>query len=249
LKPEDVPEDQIGRHVVANRTPEYAVESTDYGLIYGAYREAEPGKTYWRIAQYMLPFWTMPPTGPFGDNIHTRAWVPMDDTHTMFVAMIWTRNGRSLGPRKDGTPVPGHVTGIEHRPNTTDWYGRWRHVHDARDDYGQDRDMQRTESYSGITGIHLQDQAITESMGEITDFAFERLAPSDVMVTRMRRLLLTLLDTHKKGTTPPCVDDANRLLGLRGGEFLAPSGLDLTGAYRHQLRAATDPTGTLQAAE
>jgi hypothetical protein len=197
----------------------------------------------------MLPFWTMPPTGPFGDNIHTRAWVPMDDTHTMFVAMIWTRNGRSLGPRKDGTPVPGHVTGIEHRPNTTDWYGRWRHVHDARDDYGQDRAMQRTESYSGITGIHLQDQAITESMGEITDFAFERLAPSDVMVTRMRRLLLTLLETHKKGTTPPCVDDANRLLGLRGGECLAPSGLDLMGAYRHQLRAATDPTGTLLAAE
>ena len=249
LEPEEVPEDQIGRYVVMNRTPEFAVEKTDYGLIYGAYREGEPGQTYWRIAHYLMPFWTMPPTGPFADNLHTRAWVPMDDTHTMFVSLMWTGNKRSLGLRKDGTPVPGHVTGIDHRPNTTDWYGRWRLIHDGADDYGQDRVLQRMGNYSGIVGIHLQDQAITESMGEITDFGFEHMAPSDVMVTQTRKRLLALLKAHKKGAVPPCVDDANTLLGLRGGEFLAPAALDLMGAYRHEVRRSTDPTGTLQAAE
>jgi len=44
--------------------------------------------------------------------------------------------------------------------------------------------------YSGIDGIHLQDQAITESMGPIVDHTFEHLAPSDRMITHTRRRLL-----------------------------------------------------------
>jgi hypothetical protein len=31
---------------------------------------------------------------------------------------------------------------------------------------------------------HLQDQAVTESMGPITDYGFEHLVPSDQMITR-----------------------------------------------------------------
>jgi hypothetical protein len=42
----------------------------------------------------------------------------------------------------------------------------------------------------GIDGIHLQDQAITESMGPIVDHEWEHLAPSDQMITRTRRRLL-----------------------------------------------------------
>jgi hypothetical protein len=41
-----------------------------------------------------------------------------------------------------------------------------------------------------IEGVHLQDQAITESMGPISDHAFEHLKPSDLMITRTRRRLL-----------------------------------------------------------
>ena len=41
--------------------------------------------------------------------------------------------------------------------------------------------------YTGITHIHMQDQAITESMGDIVDHDFEHLAPSDQMITRTRR--------------------------------------------------------------
>ena len=43
-----------------------------------------------------------------------------------------------------------------------------------------------TAIYSGIDGIHLQDQAITESMGPVVDHTFEHLGPSDQMITRTR---------------------------------------------------------------
>ena len=51
-------------------------------------------------------------------------------------------------------------------PNTTDWLGRWRMAANAGNDWGIDRAAQQSNTiYSGIDGIHLQDQAITESMG------------------------------------------------------------------------------------
>ena len=56
--------------------------------MYGAYRPAEEGQTYWRFANFLFPFWTQTPQGPF-DRVKSRAWVPMDDTHTMFVSLSW----------------------------------------------------------------------------------------------------------------------------------------------------------------
>jgi len=250
LQPEDVPEDQIGRYVVASRDPDFEFLPTPYGAVYGAYRPGDAQRNYWRVGHYLFPFWTMPPTGPFGANAVVRGWVPMDDTHTMFISLMWTGAMRNLTTRKDGSSVPGHVSVIKHKPNITDWYGRWRLADDHGNDYGIDRIMQKTDSYSGITGIHLQDQAITESMGEITDFAFEHMAPSDVMVTQCRKRLLAAARARKKnGALPPGVDDPEIFRGARGGEFLAPANYDLMQAYKEQLKASTDPTGTLQAAE
>ena len=248
--PADARDDDPGRYVVVDRAPAFEFEPMRWGAMYGARRPGDPGSTYWRIAQFLYPFWTMPPTGWFEDHAVVRGWVPMDDSHTMFVSIGWTRTRSGIRLRKDGTPIPGHLSAIEFLPNTTDWYGRWRLAANASNDYRQDREMQRTRSYSGITGIHLQDQAITESMGPVTDFSFEHMAPSDIMVTQTRRLLLNAVTAHmRNGTLPPGVHDPEVARGARGGEFLAPEGRSLLESYREQLRAATDPTGSLVAAE
>jgi hypothetical protein len=56
---------------------------TDYGVTYGAYRPAQPRSPYWRIAHFLFPCFTTIPTGVLGNQIPVRAWVPMDDEHTM----------------------------------------------------------------------------------------------------------------------------------------------------------------------
>src|SRR5262249_41351068 len=71
-----------------NRAPEYEVRESDWGTMYGAFRPANPGEAYWRIAHFMFPFWTITPSGPFGRHLYARAWVPMDDTHTMSLRII-----------------------------------------------------------------------------------------------------------------------------------------------------------------
>ena len=68
---------------------------------------------------------------------------------------------------KDGRPIGGTGRGNKLLPNTTDWLGRWRHGGERGQRLGhRPRGPARaTTIYTGIDGIHLQDQAITESMG------------------------------------------------------------------------------------
>jgi hypothetical protein len=66
--------------------------------------------------------------------------------------------------------VPGSRLGFEYLPNTTDWYGRWRLTQNPSNDWMIDRAAQKSgEIFTGIASIHGQDQAVTESMGGITD--------------------------------------------------------------------------------
>ena len=126
-----------------------------------AYRPAGEGELYWRIAQFLFPFYAHIPTGTLGEQILTRAWVPMDDTHTMFFSF----GARSLGAGFGSLPV---------KENSTDWFGRFRPLADQTNDYLIDREVQRTRDFTGIPGIHTQDKAITESMGPILNRERER---------------------------------------------------------------------------
>jgi hypothetical protein len=168
----------------------------------------------------------------------------------MFVHVSWTGNKQGLRVSKTGEPLPGLAIGFDFLPNTTDWYGRWRLKANASNDYLIDRAAQRERIFSGVSGIHLQDQTVTESMGPITDFAFENLAPSDLMIAQTRRRILKMaLAHHKDGTVPPGVDDPELYLKARAGDFLAARGPGLAEVYREQMRRANDPTGQLVAAE
>ncbi|MGH2363472.1 MAG: Rieske 2Fe-2S domain-containing protein, partial [Chloroflexota bacterium] len=97
-----------------DRAPRYAVVDTDYGAMYGAYRDAEPGHEYWRIAQFLMPFYTMPPQNVLGLRTGPRAWVPMDDTHTLVfsVGVLGSQNFQANAPVN-----PGLLAGTEQFPN------------------------------------------------------------------------------------------------------------------------------------
>jgi phthalate 4,5-dioxygenase len=187
--------------------------------------------------------------------MHARAWVPLDDHHTMFVFIFWkhAKSAQALPqPRfKDGTPIGGTGRGnISMLPNTTEWLGRWRLAQNEGNDWGMDRDKQRSnEIYSGIDGVHLQDQAITESMGPITDFDHEHLAPSDQMITRTRRrLLMAARALRDKGERPPGADDPGVYRAARSGYFTSPADKSSwQQVYSTTLAAAVHPPDRLAA--
>ena len=254
--PDDVAEDDPVYHTVTNRAPEYHIADTAWGTQYAAYRAAGADSFYWRFASFVFPFWTLAPNGEFSSHVHARAWVPLDDGHTMFCFLRWKRGISAITqPQpafKDGTPIGGTGRGNKYLANTTDWLGRFRLAANASNDWGIDRAAQHSNTiYSGIDGIHLQDQAITESMGPITDHPHEHLAPSDQMITRTRRrLLMAARALRDQRVAPPGVEDAEVFRGARSGYFVSDDKSPWQELYARQLAAALHPPSTpLRAAE
>ncbi len=226
VDPEKVDEAAPLRQTVADRAPEYHVSDAPWGTQYAGYRASGSDQTYWRFANFLFPFWTQAPNGEFGNHMHARAWVPLDDTHTMFVFIWWKKavaaNSQPQPVFKDGTPIGGTGRTDSLLPNSTDWLGRFRLVANQGNDWQIDRDAQRDNTnYTGIEGVHLQDQAITESMGGIVDHDLEHLAPSDLMITRTRRrMLIATRKLRDTGELPPGADDPSVYRNARGGYML-----------------------------
>ena len=234
------------RHTVTNRAPEYHVADTDWGTSYGAYRLEENGSMSWRIANFVFPFWTQAPNSDFLTNVGVRAWVPMDDEHTMVVLISWKKStGAYTGmPLKNGKAIPGFAPTIDYLPNTNDWFGRWRPIARWENDFEIDRDAQRQNIiYSGIKMVFMQDQAVTESMGGITDHAFEHLVSSDQMIARTRRRVLkAALSLRDEGKLPPGVSNPEAMWRARSGTFHTEANEDWQVAYENNLNNAVRVT-------
>ena len=84
--------------------------------------------------------------------------------------------------------------------------------------------MQRTESFTGIDGVNVQDRAVQESMGSIVDRSREHLGPADRAVIQARRLLLQAIKTVEAGGTPPGVEPTYYM--LRPAEAVVPRDTD-----------------------
>jgi len=237
MQADDAPAGSWARYALSRRAPKYEVVDTDSGVMYGACRPAEPGTSYWRVANFLFPFWAMVPTGVLGLEIRVRAWIPMDDEHTLFVTVS---KGAAPPARSAGRQVVGPP---ETLPNTTDWYGRFRLAADARNDYFIDRKAQKTTSYTGIGSIHLQDQAVTESMGPIYDRTQEHLGTSDRMVIRTRKRLIDAAKALRdEACVPPGVDDP-KVYAVRSGGVVLPRGADWIEGTRELRRARVEHPG------
>jgi hypothetical protein len=239
------------------------VLDTEFGTSYGAYRPAEPDTYYWRVAHFLFPFYTMIPTGVLGMQILVRAWVPADDEHMMFWSfnVPATRQGglgqgnrsaaagsggaieaealSKAGTEREDAPQERTppVQGFEYLPETSGWLGKFRLTQNASNDYGIDREAQKTTSYTGVPGIHQQDQAITESMGTIYARTAEHLGTSDAMVIRTRRRLINAAKAHlKDGTLPPGVDDP-KIYRYRSGGVILPRSTDWQEATKDLRKA------------
>jgi len=237
LKAEDQPPGTFSQFQLRQKTAHFEVIDTEGGAAYAASRPAGEGQTYWRVAQWMFPTFSMAPPGVLGLAKRNAVEVPMDDYHTITYQMSVTRGGSGTGPSTGINPIP-----IE--PHTTDWYGRFRTIVQPENDFLIDREVQRRKQgpsgYTGVTGIAMQDACVTTSMGPIYDRSREHLGSSDAMVIRVRRRLLAAVRAHMQyGEVPPGVD-APEAYRVRSGGVLLPNGTDWVEATRELRRAFVD---------
>lgn len=191
--------------------PRMEVMDTDYGVMYGAGRLEEPDRRFWRVTQFMMPFYGLfAPIGP--NECPMQWWIPLDDHTVMKWDVRWNPNrpiteeerGRLMNPDPGGFIEP-----------TSDPYTHYRLAANMDNDYFTDWDAQDGKRYSGVPSVNLQDAAVQEGMGPIVNREREHLGTADAMIIRTRRRLLNAAkDLRDHGTVPPGIDDPS-VYGIR----------------------------------
>jgi hypothetical protein len=186
--------------IIRDGAPKLTVKATDYGFCYGARRAADRGEYYWRVTQWLLPTFSLIPANGFPRG--GRCWIPIDDSHISVIQYSYHperpltdaevqrgKNSPEVEPARYRLP-DGMIIDIG------------RDVRNADNDYLIDRDMQRTQNFTGIPVIRTQDTAMTESMGGIVDRSQEHLGTTDVAVIAARRRLINMARDLAEGIEP-----------------------------------------------
>jgi len=204
---------------VRGKAPTLEVDVTDYGYRYAGIRPLDGADVHVRAYHFILPFHQIRPSRT-EDGVPLVAghiWVPMDDETTMVYNWVATVRDEPLSEeerlesRLGNGPLDVDQTTFRSR----------RH---RANNYLLDRQVQRTETFTGIDGINVQDRAVQESMGPIVDRSKEHLGPADRAVIQARRLLLDAIRAVAKGKAPSGI--APSYDTLRAAEAVIPRDVD-----------------------
>ena len=199
--------------------PTLDAEETAYGMRAISIRNLESDKSYVRISPFILPAFAIvpgPATAKFeeADSRAFRFWIPIDDSRTWFYILTMRDTPFSSAEKQAARSWVD--------PN-------YRRLRNAENQYLQDREHQKTVSYTGIKAVipAEQDGCATESMGVIYDRSKEHLGYSDKTIIALRRLLLKVIKDVQEGKEPPHIirnPAANDFSRLRARKGIVPSG-------------------------
>ena len=208
----------------------FDIEKNPFGLTLYGRRNGEKingdiSSYYWRITQYVFPWFTLIP--PFGEHsLGGHVWVPIDDEN----CWAWSINYRPDQPlsnqeRADMDAGHGIHVLYENRNEPGVHPISWRPRANKDNDYLIDRAAQKEKrAYSGVHGISEQDASLQESMGAIQDRTRERLLPTDKGIVIARRMLEEAALGLENGIEPPALDATTQQ--VRAAGVLLPVGQD-----------------------
>ena len=196
---------QPAQHLVANRsgarTPlDIEIADTAGGFTYGAKRPAGNGKTLWRVNQFIMPFYTMPPGG---DQKQARAYIPVDDESCVKWQIKWYPSQNIKESSKETVRPPFAEEAYEPPTNSVP-FGHIRTKAKRSNDYLMNWEVHKVKRF-GIAGVNLQDVCVTENEGPvpILDRTKENLCSGDLSVIKARRMLLDAAhELRQNGTIP-----------------------------------------------
>ena len=217
--------------------PRLDVERTAYGFTYSGVRTL-PEHRWVRIYHYVLPSIQMRGTVHGLDlqpgyiaRADGHLWIPIDDEHTWVFNFMFSYDPAVPLPREQ-------AIGVEVRAGRgpDDLTADFRAVRNKENDYQIDRALQKSTSFTGITGVNTQDFALQEAMGPVVDRSKEHLGTTDRAVIVMRQCLLDATRAVERGETPQGVDpQASRT--VRPADHYVPLDVDWKEALRGEIVA------------
>jgi phenylpropionate dioxygenase-like ring-hydroxylating dioxygenase large terminal subunit len=181
---------------VRGGAPTLEVDVTDYGYAYFGIRPLD-GAQYARGYHYVMPFTQIRPPNSDVPEVHGHIWVPMDDENCMVWNFYYAYSGPPMAEQSKRSADAGNAYGTH-----VDAENGFRPLRNRANGWGIDRDIQRTETFTGVDGINQQDRAVQESMGRIVDRSGEHLGPADKAIIATRKLLLEAIDVVENGGDP-----------------------------------------------
>jgi phenylpropionate dioxygenase-like ring-hydroxylating dioxygenase large terminal subunit len=189
--------------------PVFDVLRRDFGVSVAASRKTPEGDLYWRVNQFLMPFYTLvPPQGRYPE-LSGHAWVPIDDENTLCV--MFTYHPSEALPEKmvrlfdEGHKgrETGHVSRHGRDPGAVGAYARYRTRFYRENDFEFDHASQADTYFSGMPGLWVQDAACQSGAGPMLDRTAEHLCSSDAGIAIARRVLLDAARAHRdEGTVP-----------------------------------------------
>jgi hypothetical protein len=207
--------------LLGDRHPKIVPTVSPAGLYVATRRDVGTDRYYWRVTQWLMPCFSFFP--PYGDNpCGGHAFVPIDDERCWIFSIDY-HPGRALTGAEREAVRSGrgiHVPLIE---------GSFTPVANKRNDYLIDRAAQKAKkTFSGVSGVGVQDAAIQESMGTIQDRSREHLVSSDNGIVKTRRRLMDAASAVGRGLAPPGLEPA--VQRVRAVSMVVPRELSLPDA-------------------
>jgi len=215
----DRPGIKLASPFVRGKAPTLAVDLTDYGYQYAGIRPLGETEVHIRAYHFIMPFHQIRPslTERGNSSVAGHIWVPMDDHNTMVYNWEYSITDEPMNEedrlerRLGNGPLDVDQTTFRSKRN-------------RENNYLLDRQVQKTENFTGIDGVNTQDRAVQESMGPIVDRSKEHLGPADKAIIQARRLLLEAVKTVQEGGTPRGVNAT--YYALRAAEGVLPREAD-----------------------
>jgi phenylpropionate dioxygenase-like ring-hydroxylating dioxygenase large terminal subunit len=183
-----------GRHNALrheDQAPTFEIDEMDFGFRVAAIRKIGE-RRYVRVSQFVMPFIGCVPVGREVDGrldgFKAVYQVPADDFTTWRYDFFF----------KYAKPMTREDSSKRDFVDTN-----YRKLRNLRNNYLQDRQVQKTVNFTGIEEFLNQDACATESMGPISDRTQEHLGVSDSYVIQVRRFLLKAVRDLQDGKAPP----------------------------------------------
>lgn len=228
---------QPAQHQVAAksgaRTPmDVVIADTAGGFTYGAKRAVGEGKSLWRVNQFIMPFYTMPPGG---DQKQARAYIPVDDESCVKWQIKWYPS-KSIKAASKETLRPPFAEEAYDPPTNAVPYGHIRTKAKKANDYLMNWEIHKTRRF-GIAGVNLQDVCVTENEGPtpILDRTKENLCSGDMSVIRARLMLLDAARAWRENGTVPIGARDPSVYRVRGGAVVVPDDVDWLEGVRESV--------------
>ncbi|HZT07294.1 MAG TPA: Rieske 2Fe-2S domain-containing protein [Chloroflexota bacterium] len=219
--------------------PTLEVEKTDYGFRYASLRDIGDDGIYLRVYQFFMPFQQYRSHQLEGrrgagktavPRLQGHMWVPIDDENTCVYNFI-------LSVDDDKPLTPEFIEEAETHAGRNPLTGETMTRHRTRaNDWLIDRAIQRTRTFTGITGLNTQDLAVQESMGRVVDRSREHLGSTDRAVIAFRQIMLDAVKNVAEGIDPPGVNPAS-YRGVRAADVILPKGVRWQDAAEAELMA------------